>query len=125
MKKIISLLILLSLILTSAAMPAFASDNGDLDFAKAFGLISEETAADTPLTRIELAEIFYNIIFPTQNIQSTYWGEADYPDVPAEAWPLPEAWRCGSHGHRHAWPHSGTHREVRSFPEWVRHQYLP
>ncbi len=84
MKKIISLLILISVILTSAAMPVFASDNGDLDFAKAFGLISEETAADTPLTRIELAEIFYNIIFPTQNIQSTYWGEADYPDVPAE-----------------------------------------
>lgn len=88
MKKALAFTLVAAMLLTFMAVPTFAADDAphtDFEFAKAFDFVTDaETAADTVITRIQLAEIFYNIVFRGQNISSTYWGEGDFPDVPTE-----------------------------------------
>lgn len=88
MKKTLAFILALTLMLSLAFVPASAAEEfeGDLSFIKAFGFTpaDKEIYADTAITRIELAEIFYNIIFPDNNKSNEYYGEKDFPDVPIE-----------------------------------------
>ena len=57
----------------------------NFEFASVLGFFdAEEHFPDDEITRIQLAEVFYNIVFPVNGGESEYWGEADFPDVPKE-----------------------------------------
>ena len=66
MRKILALLLTLALMLSVSFVPAAAAEEfeSEFKFIKAFGFTpaDKEVYADTAVTRIELAEIFYNII---------------------------------------------------------------
>lgn len=90
MKKCLALIIALISILSFVAVPTFAEgevNNNDIKFMDAFGFVDivegdEETVASYEITRLQLAEIFYNIVFP--NKDSGAYGEKVFSDVPAE-----------------------------------------
>lgn len=87
MKRILAVFLALVALFAFSAVPALAEGyNGDdTDFAVALGIILEdEIDSAQPLTRIELAEIFYNIVFHGQENTNEYWKEKDFPDVPQE-----------------------------------------
>ncbi len=87
MKKLISALIVLVLIFTmfSFNISAVEKSSDDFSFAATLGFIDGESyLPDDVVTRIQLAEIFYNIVFPNQKDSSDFWGENDFPDVPTE-----------------------------------------
>lgn len=86
MKKILAVIFAVSM-LFSVMPSAFAAENEktDFDFAATLGFIDGEIMdEDAVITRIQLAEVFYNIIFPNQKDASQFWGEADFPDVPLD-----------------------------------------
>ena len=65
MKRILAFI--LAVIMALSAAPCFAEEteteeSGDMTFAKALGLIDSEADGEDTITRIELAEIFFNII---------------------------------------------------------------
>lgn len=61
-----------------------AKENSDIAFLKGLNLVGEETLADAPLTRIELARILYNIIFGDTKLHTDYYKDYYFTDV-AEA----------------------------------------
>lgn len=90
MKKITALFLALVAVLTFAFIPVMAEEavEGDLNFMKAMAFVDNsedgEIYSDTLLTRIGLAEIFYNIIFPDQENKNEYYGDKDFADVSPE-----------------------------------------
>ena len=91
MKRIFALV--LSLLIVFSAMPFVSAEedkNTDLEFAMAMGFIgeSEDIYPDDVLTRIQLAEIFYNIVFD-KNLQfGKEYESVNFPDVPEEKKPI-------------------------------------
>lgn len=87
MKRIIAVLLSVIAILTFTVVPAFSEEDAidkNFEFASVFGFVDGDNfAPEDVISRIELAEVFYNIVFPTQNIESSFWGDGDFPDVPA------------------------------------------
>lgn len=86
MKRIISTLLAALMLLGLFSLTSFAKESDDIDFAIALGFIKaddrSEISADAPITRIELAEIFYNIVFPDGYNGEA--GEVTFEDVPDE-----------------------------------------
>lgn len=91
MKKI-ALLIALTMIISSFAMPVFADvneENLDVRFLVNFGLLGdteevfyEDIPQNDPITRLDFAKMFYGIIF--DNPPAEYNGNLNFTDVPAE-----------------------------------------
>lgn len=87
MKKIISLFLTTVLLCSVLSLNIFAEKEGNSDFAFAatLGFIDGENfLSDDVVTRIQLAEIYHNIVFANGNNENNYYGETDFPDVSAE-----------------------------------------
>lgn len=88
MKKILALFVVITSLFSLFTISAYAQENDsltDFNFATTLGFIDGESFLDDDvITRIQLAEIFYNIVFPNQKDSSDFWDENDFPDVPAE-----------------------------------------
>lgn len=86
MKRIISTILAALMLLGIFSLSSFAKEGDDIDFAIALGFLKAddrgEITADAPITRIELAEIFYNIVFPDGNNGAA--GETEFEDVSDE-----------------------------------------
>lgn len=85
-KKVFSICLSLVLMLSLFMVPAMAEEgsHADLDFAKALGFVPENAQAEKVITRIELAEIFYNIVFPQKMSEGEFSEMSIFTDVPAE-----------------------------------------
>lgn len=90
MKRILSLVLIFVMCLSLNSV--FASDtkeimpvSPDMDFSVAMGIFDEDTNPNAPITRIELAEIFYNIVLsdiaPPID-KSKYFADLDYEKAP-------------------------------------------
>lgn len=87
MKKSIALLLSVLLMLSVFVAPTFAEEevNADFAFMAAMGFVNaEEVFPDSEVTRLELAQVFYNIMIEKGIDYSPYYGEADFKDVPPE-----------------------------------------
>ena len=90
MKRILSLILTLAMCLSFSSV--FASDaeevkivSPDMDFSVAMGIFDEDTDPNAPITRIELAKLFYNIILPDAEPvidKSRYFNDVDYEEAP-------------------------------------------
>ncbi len=86
MKRILAIILALSILSTIIILPAFSAEytvEDDLKFATSLGIISKDAyvSAEQEITRIELAEIFCNIIFESQNTSGHQVG-IKFTDVP-------------------------------------------
>lgn len=94
MKRLISLILSVLLLAGTMCVPVYAEEAADtypdFQFATALGFIDSETVyPDEEITRIQLAEIFYNIIFYNTEFAEKAEGETEngnfaFSDVPAD-----------------------------------------
>lgn len=89
MKKILSILLIIAVLFTlsTASVSVMAADEvvkNDTYFFSSIGVFPEGIEEDTALTRIQLAEIFYNIVFSEGSEAGKSWGEFNFIDVPEE-----------------------------------------
>ena len=89
MKKVLSIILIFSILFVLSATPVFSAkydaEKNDTQFFAAMGIFPATAEEDTVLTRIQLAEIFYNIVFSYQSESGKSWGEYDFQDVPLES----------------------------------------
>lgn len=87
MKKILSVFVVIAILFTlstTAFAAYYDTEKNDTQFFSTIGIFPADAKEDATVTRIELAEIFYNIVFPNKSVSAGPDGEVNFTDVPPE-----------------------------------------